>query len=124
MSNVLVKAAIRSLFVLTTRNSSKKQAQRVLAEYVTLAQGLSRENGTRLVEVPAMRGVDQDMRRWSFFMILEHNEIVGRSISATVQQLARGEPLIGAAAIDPKKRCPAIQVSRHGSAAKASELCA
>ena len=35
-------------------------------------------------------------------MILEHNEIVNRSISATVQQLARGEPLGGAAAMDSK----------------------
>ena len=31
-----------------------------------------------------MRGVDEDMRRWSFFMILEHNAIVNRSITASV----------------------------------------
>jgi len=36
-------------------------------------------------------------------MILEHNSIVNRSISATIQQLVQGGPLSGAAAIDPKK---------------------
>ena len=35
-------------------------------------------------------------------MILEHNAIVNRSITATVQQLVRAEPLSGAAAIDIK----------------------
>ena len=50
-----------------------------------------------------MQGVDEDMRKWSFYMILEHNEIVNRSISAIVEQLTRGEPLSGAATIDPKE---------------------
>lgn len=49
-----------------------------------------------------MRGVDEDMRRWSLFMILEHNAIVNRSITATVVQLARGEVLNGPATINPK----------------------
>lgn len=50
-----------------------------------------------------MPGVDEDMRRWSFFMILEHNAIVNRAITATVAQLAQGEAPSGAAMIDPKK---------------------
>ena len=49
-----------------------------------------------------MRGVDEDMRHWSFFMILEHNCIVNRTISAIVRQLAKGEPLSGASIIDLK----------------------
>ena len=36
-------------------------------------------------------------------MILEHNAIVNRSITATVIQLARGEVLSGPATINPKK---------------------
>jgi len=36
-------------------------------------------------------------------MILEHNAIVNRSITATVVQLARGEALSGPATLDPKK---------------------
>jgi hypothetical protein len=55
------------------------------------------------VEVPPMRGVDEDMRRWSFFMLLEHNTIVNRSITAAVVQLANGESLSGPATIDVKK---------------------
>ena len=55
------------------------------------------------VEVPPMRGVDEDMRRWSLFMLLEHNAIVNRSITAAVVQLANGEPLSGPATIDVKK---------------------
>lgn len=50
-----------------------------------------------------MPGIDEDMRRWSFFMILEHNAIVNRAITATVVQLARGEAPSGEAMIDPKK---------------------
>ena len=50
-----------------------------------------------------MSGVDEDMRRWSFFMILEHNAIVNRSITASVVQLANGESLTGQATIDVKK---------------------
>jgi hypothetical protein len=43
------------------------------------------------------------MRRWSFFMLLEHNAIVNRSITAAVVQLANGESLSGPATIDVKK---------------------
>jgi hypothetical protein len=103
MSNSLIKTLIRSLFVLTSRERAMEQAKVLLEDYLNLAGGLSQEKGCRSVEVPPMRGVDEDMRRWSFFMILEHNEIVNRSISATVLQLARGEPLSGPAVIDPKK---------------------
>ena len=38
----------------------------------------------------------------SFYMILEHNTIVNRAISATILNLVREEPLRGAAAIDFK----------------------
>jgi hypothetical protein len=79
------------------------KAKGILEDYMKLADGLSPEAGHRSVEVPPMRGVDGDMRRWSFYMILEHNTIVNRSISATIQQLVLSEPLRGAAAIDPKK---------------------
>ncbi len=79
------------------------KAKGIFEDYIRLADGLSTEAGHRIVEVPPMRGVDEGMRRWSFYMILEHNTIVNRSISATIQQLARGEQLRGPASIDPKK---------------------
>ena len=102
MSNLLIKTAIRTLFTFTSREKALKKSKIVLQRYAKLADGLSREAGQRCIEVPPMRGVDEDMRKWSFFMILEHNAIVNRSITATVVQLARGEELSGAATINPK----------------------
>jgi len=55
-----------------------------------------------LITVLPMIGVDPEMRGWSFFQILEHNAIVNRSISATVEALALGKPPSGAALINPK----------------------
>lgn len=103
MSNLLIKAAIRTLFTLTSHKKALEKSGNLLRQYLELADGLPNEVGQLCVEVPPMRGVDEDMRRWSFFMILEHNAIVNRSITATILQLVRGEPLSGPAALDPKK---------------------
>jgi hypothetical protein len=103
MSNLLIKTAIRTLFTFTSREKALEQSETLLRKYLGLANGLPNEAGQLCVEVPPMRGVDEDMRRWSFFMILEHNAIVNRSITATVVQLARGEKLSGPAALNPKK---------------------
>jgi hypothetical protein len=102
MSNFLLKTAIRSLFVVTSRTRALKKCQEIQDKYLQLAHDLSPQAGQLGVKVPPLRGVDEDMRRWSFYMILEHNTIVNRSITATVSQLARGEPLSGAALINPK----------------------
>jgi hypothetical protein len=103
MSNLLIKTVMRSLFAVTSRKRAMNKAKGILEDYMKLADGLSTEAGHRFVGVPPMRGVDEDMHRWSFYMILEHNTIVNRSISATIQQLVRGDALRGAAALDPKK---------------------
>ena len=102
MSNILIKTAIRTIFTFTSREKALEKSEIILQRYAKLADGLSREVGQRCIEVPPMRGVDEDMRKWSFFMILEHNAIVNRSITATVVQLARGQELSGAATINPK----------------------
>jgi hypothetical protein len=103
MSNLLIKAVIRTLFAFTSREKALEKSESILRRYLKLSDGLSMEVGRVCVQVPPMRGVDEDMRRWSFFMILEHNAIVNRSITATVVQLARGEALSGPATLDPKK---------------------
>ena len=102
MEEKLIKMAVRSMFVLTGRGRAQMQMRTMLEKYTKLAETLSRDERLIPVEVPPMRGVDADMRNWSFNMILMHNRIVNRSVSATVQQLARGEPLRGAAVIDQK----------------------
>jgi len=103
MSNLLIKAAVRTLFLCQSRDQALRQSETLAGQYTALAAGLSKEAGRMMVEVPPMRGVDEDMRRWSFFMLLEHNAIVNRSITAAVVQLAKGESLSGTATIDVKK---------------------
>jgi len=102
MTGPLVKAVVRKMLQATSRERAAKQARRHLAAYLDLAKRVGPEEGRRPVRVPEMRGVDEDMRDWSFFQVLGHNAIASRSISAIVGQLARGEPLAGAALIDPK----------------------
>jgi hypothetical protein len=69
------------MFVFTSRKRAIIQAKTFFEKYLMLAYGLTLDAGQRSVEVPPMPGVDEDMRRWLFFMILEHNTIVNRSIS-------------------------------------------
>ena len=103
MTNLLIKAAVRTLFLCQSRDQALRQSETLAGQYTALAVGLSKEAGRMSVEAPPMRGVDEDMRRWSLFMLLEHNTIVNRSITATAQQLANGETLSGSAIIDMKK---------------------
>ena len=103
MSNILLNAAVRTSFLLTSRERGAQKTQALLQEYLRLSHGLSDEAGRRCVKVPWMPGIDEDMRKWSYFIILEHNAIVNRAITATVVQLARGEAPSGAAMIDMKK---------------------
>jgi hypothetical protein len=103
MSNLLIKTAIRTLFTFTSCGKALKKSEDYLRQYSEIAERTLKEAGQLCVEVPPMRGVDEDMRRWSYFMILEHNAIVNRSITAIVVQLAGGEALSGPATINPKK---------------------
>ena len=103
MSSTLIKAAVRTLFLCQSRDQALRQSEALSAQYTELAARLSKDAGRMSVEVPPMRGVDEDMRRWSLFMLFEHNTIVNRSITAAVVQLANGEPLSGPATIDVKK---------------------
>ena len=88
---------------LTSRAKVTNQIQDALQKYVRLAELVDRTSGSQAVMVPEMRGIDEDMRNWSFFMILEHNSIVNRSITSIVQQLSRQEEPVGRGGIDPKR---------------------
>ncbi len=102
VASLPIRLLVRGLFALTSRDRASSRITGMLEAYEQLARELDADTGSRIVEVPPMRGVDEDMRRWSFFMLLEHNAIVNRSITAIVTQLARGEERHGAAAINPK----------------------
>lgn len=99
---LLIKHAVRSLLWLTPRPKALNQARSVSRRYLELAEGLDEAAGKQSVKVPTMTGIDEDMRSWSFYMILEHNRIVNECITAIVCQLARNEELHGAALMDPK----------------------
>lgn len=103
MSNILIKTAVRTMLSLTSREKAARQARAALAGYMGLAARTGCSDGSRVVCVPPMTGIDEDMRRWSFFMILEHNTIVNRSITSIVEHLVRGEEPSGPGALDPKK---------------------
>lgn len=92
MANPIIRALVRTRFMLTSRASANAQTQKLLADYLRLAQGLDEISGSEPVTVPPMLGVDEDMRGWSFFMILRHNTIVNNAISANIRRLALGEP--------------------------------
>jgi hypothetical protein len=97
-----LRCFIQGWFRLTTCARACRQAERHGAGYASLAGQVTEETGRQPVTVPPMRGVDPEMRGWSFFQLLEHNVRVNWSITALTTQLARGESLHGAAALDPK----------------------
>lgn len=92
MSNPILKSIIRIRFALTSRSSANAQIGKCLKAYLQLAQGVSEDAGSQPITVPKMLGIDEDMRGWSFFMLLRHNMIVNHSISANVKRLVLGEP--------------------------------
>lgn len=102
MSNPLIKAVIRTRFLLTSPETASGMIRRNADAYLDLADRFGPASAIEPVIVPPMIGVDPEMRGWSFFQILEHNAIVNRSISAMVEALALGMEPAGAALIDPK----------------------
>lgn len=92
MASPILKAIVRARFALTSHASANARTEKLLREYLRLAQGLDERSGSEPVTAPTMLGVDEDMRGWSFFMILRHNTIVNNTISANIRRLALGEP--------------------------------
>lgn len=101
MASLLLKTVVRTLFFCTGRNRVREQIIKAQAFYNSMAKTLSAETGAMPVQVPAMPGVDENMRNWSYYQLLEHNRLVNEAITATTEQLAKGVPLSGAATIDP-----------------------
>ena len=102
MSNPLVKAAIRSKFVLTSREKASEIIRTHADAYRKLADRTGAEKAAKPVTVPPMIGVDPEMRGWSFFQILEHNAIVNGMIQRNVRQLALGRDPTPDHPINPK----------------------
>lgn len=102
MKKLLIKAAVRAGFLFSRRERASAQIRRWRDHYLELANSIASEQARQAVRVPPMMGVDENMRNWSFFMILEHNAIVNRSITDIVQSLAQGRQPTGPGSMNPK----------------------
>ena len=86
----LLQIGVRAKFALTSRETASGQARREMERTLAVADRLGAEMSARPVRVPAMAGIDPEMREWSVFMILEHDTIVSREITGIVNDLASG----------------------------------
>jgi hypothetical protein len=86
----LLQNVVRTKFALTSRSAASGQARREMERTLAVADRLGTEMCAEPVRVPAIAGIDPEMREWSIFMILEHNTIVNREIAGIVTGLASG----------------------------------
>lgn len=101
--NIFLRIAVRTGFALMSRDQASTQIRKLCDRYLALAALIDAESGSLVIQVPKMIGVDEDMRDWSFFGVLEHNMIVNRSFTSIIESLVRGEKPEGAGAIDMKR---------------------
>ena len=94
MNLKLLQAALRCKFFMTSRPSASRQARREMERTLAVAQILEPSEASLRVRVPAMAGIDEEMRDWSLFMVMSHNAIVNRHITRIVSCLARGERFV------------------------------
>ena len=86
--------AVRTKFACTSRAGATKTVAREMERTLAMAEVLGPKLSARGHEVPAMPGVDEDMRGWSLHQILEHNAIVNEQIRQVVESLHGGRPLV------------------------------
>lgn len=102
MANLIIKGIIRFQFLVSDKDRTSRQIREQLEEYLSVVEGLSADRKATPVKVPAMRGVDEDMRNWSVNGILEHNAIVNRTFIAIVRGLVTGEEESWLSGFNPK----------------------
>lgn len=76
-----VVSLVRAQFLLTSRSRADRNVFEERDLTLDIGRKLGTEDGAIKKEVPSMLGVDEDMRSWSYFEILEHNVIVNRRIT-------------------------------------------
>jgi hypothetical protein len=103
MKKAVIRKVVKGRFAVTSREKASDQAREAMEEYVRLVEKVGTAVAMRPVRVPAMLGVDEDMREWSLCMILEHNVIVNHRITPVVRALALGEDVPANEDFDPKK---------------------
>ncbi|MDX2226954.1 MAG: hypothetical protein SFY92_07695 [Verrucomicrobiae bacterium] len=101
--NPIIRQIVRTKLRLTTRQQVNRQIGEMREAYRRLSEKFENGSGSRPVRVPPMRGVDEDMREWSYYMILEHNVIVNGVMTSIVAQLVAGREPVTPGVRDPKR---------------------
>ena len=96
-----IRALVRLKFRTTPRAAARRWVVRERDAYHALAPRFEGGRATARARVPALPGVDEEMRDWSFAMILRHNVIVNDAMTAVVAALAGGRPV--PRGFDPKR---------------------
>lgn len=104
MLKLIIKAVVRLRFFCTRKANASAAIRKALQHYQNLGRQIDEQGrGRQSFRVPLMRGVDEDMREWSFYMILEHNVIVNRFMKITVESLAQHKIPKALQRVDTKK---------------------
>jgi len=101
MKKKLMGFGLRLYFNLNSREKVVERIEVYLERYMELVGRVCGE-GRKKIHVPSMVGIDEDMRDWSLYMILEHNARVNKSIKNIVYRLSMGEDMRPEEEIDPK----------------------
>lgn len=102
MKEVLLKSLIQMQFSLMSCGAANRRIKKMGKAYRQIGDALVPEAGRITIAVPPMPGVDEEMRGWSYFQLLEHNTIVNRQITLVTSALARGKEPTGGIK-DPKR---------------------
>lgn len=84
----LVRTLIRTRFTLTSRAAAARLIESERDQTLAICQELGEEKCRKSATVPAMLGVDEDMREWSVYQMLEHNNIVNQRLTGQMCFLA------------------------------------
>lgn len=96
----ILRTAVRGWMSCTGRESASRRILRETERTLACLDAVPPEDAARPLRVPAMPGVDEDMREWSLGMLIEHNTIVNREIRGIVEALGKGERV--ERTLDPK----------------------
>ena len=89
-----VKKIVRLTFAITSRKAADELIHDELTKTLAVGARLGAERCAQSMKVPKILGVDEDMREWNFYQILEHNVIVNHRITGVVQLLAGNGPAL------------------------------
>jgi hypothetical protein len=102
LKNTIIRKLVRFRLSRMTKEGASQLICDVRDEYLTLAAELGELLGSREVVVKPMVGVDEEMRGWSYFQLIEHNAIVNRSMTSLMVSLAEGRAPDGGEVKNPK----------------------